>query len=318
MTSDQFNSFSQKQCTSLTVVLKGEGVLGGPHSVSFEYNFKASVVHISIEQGMVRTIKIIADSPVPILELWEFYNDIERLLMLLDGRFYIIKSAEFAGDACSKTKYASYMQECLIRRLTYFKTDPVYIYHSHKFLSYDTVLSRDLLAKWITWQEELDIIHPIALYNIADTGITHDIKCVFIIEVFEPIAEVSGICNKSNSSPKSCKQKITLKVCLDAVISKYGQDIFAKECSVNQDRFLQILVNTRNRMMHIKRTQSANNYLSASESVLYLVKLCHLYRVVLLSLLGIDYSQYQTAVVKSVEQWNSWNGVLTNFINRIK
>ena len=107
-------------------------------------------------------------------------------------------------------------------------------------------------------------------------------------------------------------------MCIDAVISKYGQDIFAEEYGANKGKFLQTLVNTRNRIMHIKRNQPTDKYLSGAESILYLVKLCHLYRTVILSLLGIDYSLYQSAVVKSVGQWNSWNGVLTNFINALK
>lgn len=70
--------------------------------------------------------------------------------------------------------------------------------------------------------------------------------------------------------------------------------------------------------MHIKRNQPTGKYLSGAESILYLVKLCHLYRVVILSLLGVDYNRYQPAIEKSVNQWNAWNGVLSTFINGLK
>lgn len=250
--------------------------------------------------------------------LWGFYTIIERLLMLFDGRFYIIESAAFTGDACSEADYSSYAQACLSRRLSYCKTDPAYCYSDHVFLTYDTVLSPELLSKWIQLQDELDIVHQVALYNIAATGITHDVKCANFIECLEPITEVIGIYDRFFPSLKPGDRTTTLKMCIDAAISKYRQDIFDEEYSVNKDKFLQTLVNTRNRIMHIKRNQPTEKYLSGTESILYLVKLCHLYRVVILSLLGIDYTRYKTAVKKSVDQWNSWNGVLTHFINAIK
>lgn len=318
MNNDEFINVGNKRCSSLAIVLKNEGILGGPHSSIFDYDFNRSVLHIGIEQWGVRKINISADSSVSMSNLWGFYTIIERLLMLLDGRFYTIESATFTGDACSETDYSSYAQECLSRRLSNCKTDPAYCYSSHVFLLYDTVLSPELLSKWIQLQDELDIVHQVVLYNIADTGITNDVKCANLIECLEPMAEIIGLYDSFFPSLKPGEKTATLKMCIDAVISKYGQDIFAEEYGVNKGKFLQTLVNTRNRIMHIKRNQPTDKYLSGTESILYLVKLCHLYRTVILSLLGIDYSQYQSAVVKSIGQWNSWNGVLTNFINALK
>lgn len=87
-------------------------------------------------------------------------------------------------------------------------------------------------------------------------------------------------------SLKPGERTTTLKMCIDAVISKYGADIFSREYTANKDRFLQVLVNTRNRIVHSKRNQPKNKYLSGPESILYLVKLCHLCRMVLLWLLA--------------------------------
>ena len=83
------------RCSSLNIVLKNEGILGGPHSAIFDYDFNGSGLHIGIEQCIVRTINVSADSPIPMSNLWGFYTIMERLLMLLDGRFYIIESATF-------------------------------------------------------------------------------------------------------------------------------------------------------------------------------------------------------------------------------
>lgn len=318
MNNDEFINVGNKLCSSLTIVLKNEGILGGPHSAIFDYDFNGSVLHIGIEQCIVRTINVSADSPIPMSNLWGFYTMMERLLMLLDGRFYIIESATFTGDACSEADYSSYAQECPSRRLSYCKTDPAYCYSNHVFLMYDTVISPELLSKWIHLQDELDIVHQVALYNIADTGVTHDVKCANLIECLEPMAEIIGLYDSFFPSLKPGEKTTTLKMCIDAVISKYGQDIFAEEYKASKGKFLQTFVNTRNRIIHIKRNQPTEKYLSGAESILYLVKFCHLYRVVILSLLGIDYARYQTVVVKSVGLWNSWSGVLTNFINTIK
>ena len=318
MNDNDFNRLGNKKCSSLNIVIKSEGILGGPHSVKFDYDYNGSILHIEIEQFNVRTINLSAASPIMMEHLWSFYTILERLLMLFDGRFYIMKSVTFIGDACSKDEYASYANERLYRRLSYYKTDPAYCYTDHVFLMYDAVLSPELIEKWIQLQSELDIVHQVALYNIADTGITHDVKCAFFIECLEPMTEIIGIYDCFFPSLKPGDRTTTLKMCIDAVISKYGKDIFDEEYSANKDKFLQTFVNTRIRIMHIKRNQPVEKHLSGEESVLYLIKLCHLYRVVILSLLGIDYDQYRCAVVKSVKQWNNWNGTLQKFINGLK
>ena len=118
MNDDEFINAGNNQCSSLKIVLKNEGILGGLHSAVLDYDFNGSILHIRIEQCIVRTINIAVNSPIPMSNLWGFYTVIERLLMLFDGRFYIIESATFTGDACSETDYSSYAQECLSRRLS--------------------------------------------------------------------------------------------------------------------------------------------------------------------------------------------------------
>lgn len=318
MNDNEFIKAGNNRCSSLNIVLKNEGILGGPHSAVFDYDFNGDVLHIRIEQCGVRTINVSVDSPLSMSSLWGFYTVIERLLMLLDGQFYIIESATFTGDDRSGSDCFSYAQECLSRRLSYCKTDPAYCYSNHVFLMYDAVLTPELISKWVQLQDELDIVHQVVLYNIADTGITHDVKCANFIECLEPMTEVIGIYDRFFPSLKPGDRTTTLKMCIDAVISKYGKDIFSEEYNANKNKFLQALVNTRNRIMHIKRNQPIGKYLSGAEAILYLVKLCHLYRVVILSLLGVDYNRYQPAIEKSVNQWNAWNGVLSVFINRLK
>ncbi len=317
MTDNEFINAGKKQCSSLKVVMKIDGILDGPHSTTVDYNLNGKTMHIKIEQMCVRKITISVDSPISMRKLWDFYGIIERLLMLFDGRFYILQSVTFIGNTCADADYALYAQECQARRLPYYKTDSAYCYSDHVFLEYDTVLNSKMLSNWVKLQDELDIVNQVVLYNMAATGITHDVKCANLVECFEPLVEIIGIYDKFFPSLTPGDRKTTLKMCIDAVISKYGYDIFNEEYSKNKDKFLQILVNTRVRIMHIKRNQPTGKFFSAPESILYMVKLCHLYRVVIISLLGIDYGQYRSAVINSVGLWNSWQNVLVDFLKAI-
>lgn len=315
MKDSEFTCLGQKPGSSLSIVLKNEGIMGGPYIAEFNFDYGGASFHIVLDQCLVRTVSIASDSPVALDTIWMFYTRLERLLMVFDGRFYTIDSVTFSSEALSEYECKSYAEECVRRRIACYKTDPIYCYIDHHFLDFNTVLSADILAKWIALDDELDIIHQAALYYIADTGVTHDVKCANIIECLEPMAEIIGLYDNFFPSLNPQDRNVTLKMCIDAVISKYGRDIFSQEYQQNKEQFLQTLVNTRNRMMHIKRNQPVDKFLSGEESILYLVKLYHLYRVVLISLLGIDYDVYSDKVIKSVGQWDGWNGILTNFLN---
>ena len=315
MKDSEFACLGKKLCLKLSIVLKNEGIMGGPHTIEFDYDNEGESYHVVLDQCLVREVSVASDSPVRLDSMWMLYARIERLLMIVDGRFYTIDSLSFSGETLSESESKSYADECIKRRIACYKTDPVYRYSDHHFLDFDTVLSADVLTKWKTLDDELDIVHQVALYNIADTGVTHDVKCANFIESLEPLAEIIGMYDAFFPSLNSQDRNVTLKMCIDAVISKFGKDIFRREYQQSKEKFLQTLVNTRNRMMHIKRNLPANKYFSGEESILYLVKLCHLYRVVLLSLLGVDYDVYKDAVKKSVGRWDDWNGILDSFLN---
>ncbi len=313
-----FDDNGKKLCSSLVIILRTEGILGSSNPLEISYALDGVDISIKIEQMGIRTVSLIPATPLPMAHLWDFYGKFEKLLVLLDGRFLIVEKVEFTGADCSETEYVAYASECLKRRLAYCKTDPAYCYSDHCFLPFDIAITTEILDNWLALHEELDIAHQVALYNIADTGVTHDVKCVNYIECLEPLTEIINEYEYFFPSLKPSERTTTLKMCIDAVISKYGADIFSKEYIANKERFLQVLVNTRNRIMHIKRNQPKDKYLSGTESILYLVKLCHLYRVVLLSILGIEYSCYKDAVINSVKRWDSWQGVLDDFISGLK
>ena len=108
----------------------------------------------------------------------------------------------------------------------------------------------------------------------------------------------------------------SLKVCVKALIEEYGKDIFEKEMEANGEGFLSTMINSRVRIMHIKRNQK-NKYFNGNESVLYILKLSLLYRRILLDILGIEKQMYADKLQKCVTRLNRWNDTLDKLLLRL-
>ena len=48
MNDDEFINVGNNRCSSLNIVLKNEGILGGPHSARFDYDFNGSVFTLKL------------------------------------------------------------------------------------------------------------------------------------------------------------------------------------------------------------------------------------------------------------------------------
>ena len=98
-----------------------------------------------------------------------------------------------------------------------------------------------------------------------------------------------------------------------SVIDRYGLDIFSNEIQTDRDKFSSILVNSRNRIAHIKSKQG-RAYLDGKESVEMIRKLFALYRVILFNLLGISrslYDSYLKSYVSSIDNELTMNEFLS-------
>ena len=60
-------------------------------------------------------------------------------------------------------------------------------------IDYESVLSNDLLKRWIILRDELDLMHNMMLYCISDVQMPVDMKCAFMIEVFSGISELGPV-----------------------------------------------------------------------------------------------------------------------------
>lgn len=290
------------------------GILGGPYKVGFVANYNNVSFDISIEQFGIRNTTISANSQVELDVFIQLFNEIDMLIMLGEGKFIPIKEAKILnGDTVLDSAELS---EKLSHRLNMFSSAD-YTQGSHSyFLTFDKYVNSERLTKWLSISDEMDILHKVVLYSMADTGLTIDCKCAFLIEAFKALTELIEIHVTNYARPFVKKGESKLGKYLVSVIDKYGGDIFTEELNVNKDAFIQILVNSRNRIAHIKSRQN-KLYLTGTESVLYAVKLSFLYRIVILELLGIDYSLYADAVKQSVLGLNDWNGILTKFKKKL-
>lgn len=306
------------QCTCLKASWGRDGIIfGGPKHVSFciEGSPKIQVI---VEQELKRIITISADSEINASYLHSVFSRVERLLMLFGGSFFPLETLEFTGvTETPDHMLKAYAQHCLIGRLSYFESSDFCKCTVNKLIDFSDVLSGNLYCIWEDILGELDIVHQVFLYSSSNNGQPVDIKSAFLIELAEPIVEIIKDRKHYFSSLTPRERGTSLKNCLDALICKYGEDVFAAELSTNYDAFLQILVNSRVRIMHIKHAQRGYHF-DGPESILYSAKMSLLYRKVIFELLGVEENKYVGSLTRCIRYWNQWNDILPKFELKLK
>ena len=289
-------------------------ILGGSHVAEFET--RDNKFFIKIEQFSYRKISIKASEETSVFELYGVFTKIERLLMIFDGQFLNLENLEFTDSSdTEKSMLKSVGNNLMHQRLSYFKSSDLVSYKVDKLLEFEEVLNSDLYDKWEHLLEELDIAHQMYLYAMGDTKITVDVKCAFLIELAETLVEVLKVYTNSFQKLKP-GNGTSLKACVKALIEEYGKDIFEREMEANKKEFLSTVINSRVRIMHIKRNQKIK-YFDGNESVLYILKLSLLYRRILLEILGVEKQVYVDKLRKCVSRLNRWNDTLDKFLLRL-
>lgn len=306
------------KCKSLIASYKNDKEnLEVHHKVNFELKMK-EVYHVNIEQKTIRKIIISSDEDVSAMNLYFLLSQIEKLLMLFDGAFLHLSEIKlYNSDSSDEEVLNSCGEKMIEKRLTYYTSADFCNYDIEKILEFDSVINADLFYNWKNLLEELDIVHQMYLYSLSDSGITVDIKCAFLIELAEPLVEiVKKHTNFFASIVPGKNRGISLKNCLDVLITKYGVDIFKRELSSDYDKFLSTLVNSRVRIMHIKREQKGVCF-NGKESILYALKMSLLYRKIMFELLGIHEDCYSEKLKEYVLKLNEWNNVLNGFLEKL-
>ena len=318
MVEDQFTQLMNNNITSLkTIFCRKRGVLATADSISINHSAFKNDLIISISQNGVRTIEVSTAVPMSAQHLWSVLYDTLRLSMLFEGEFLKLELAEFCING-KKTDWSDDLFRELKLRMLSIYSSADFVVGCSEFISSLGHFTDELLNKWLQIEDELQLIHPMALYGMCDVKIPVELKTVFLIEAFEPLFElIQQYRPEIKKAPALVKpgheKDSNLRRILESTIQVYGTDLFVKEIEKDIYLFTQVLTNSRNRIFHIK-TNNKKLVLGATESILYAAKLSMLYRRILLDLLGVSYDYYSERLKENVCRWNTWNGVLGFFL----
>lgn len=300
------------ECKQLQATYKVENkFLSGPRIAKICLQ-QETPIRVTIHQEGIRTITVVAEKDISVQVLYSILINMEELLMIFDGKFIKLYNLCFSkSDKNTERDLEKWSLQYKIRRPTYFTSSKFYEYNGNKLIEFDEVLTTKIFEEWERLLEDLDIVHKMFMYSICNSGLTVDVKCAFLVEQAEPLVEILKY--RKQLFPSLNPGKTPLKCCLGALISTYGKEIFKEELKSVYEEFLQTLVDSRVRIMHIKRCQD-KKYLDGKQSVLYSVKMYLLYRCIILDILEVDESVYYDKLCKCVKGWNEWNGVLHSFL----
>ena len=290
----------QFKCTKLFVVqgLKN-GYIGGPFQNEFELD-SGVVVSIISKFGKIN-IELTSNSPMKCDEFINIFQNIDKLLMLFDGRFYTIEKLIVSTD---KAESRDILNEYNSIRLNCFYSKELYKYSWLKINLLQDVLTKDLYDKWCSLISDLDIAFQMFLYALSDNKMTIDLNFAFLVELAEPFTELVKNSTNYCQSLTPGKRRTTLKDCIYNLIVIYGTDIFANELKDDYTSFLEMVVNSRVRIMHIKKNQE--NFFDGNECIKYSLKFSVLYRKILLSLLDVPYQKYKENIINISKKIDDW------------
>lgn len=282
------------------------GMFGGPYLNDFEYVYNNTNYRVKIEQNIKREILIGTDKVVKCSELFEMESLIEQLLFVFDGRFYPIESAKMIDKMEDPTIYQNKVDGCFDNRPPIYRSIDICRYRLMKLVNFKDIDLSNALLEWARVSDELDIAFNMLLYCLSDIYMPVDCKISSMIEMIKPFGE---IIEKSNDSFQieriGGKNKLTLKTALAAVIDTFGTEIFSKEINGDFKEFLDMLVNTRNKISHVKSLQN-KKCLDGVQCAFYIAKLSLIYRKMIFILIGIDMELYNENIIKAVNAWDKW------------
>ena len=282
--------------TKLSVVQGFEnGILGGPFQKQFETD---NGVFVSITQLYKREIELTSVVPMLSEELISIFQDFEKLLMLFDGRFYTIEKLTVSNE---NSETLDVLDDYNKIRLNCFSSKDLCQYSWLKLISFQDVLTNDLYKNWQALIDDLDIDFQAFLYALSDNKMTIDLNFAFLAELAEPFVELLKERTHYCQSLNPGKSGTTLKTCIESLIEIYGNDIFSKEKEANENYklFLDRVVNSRVRIMHIKNNRKA--HFDGRDCLWYSLKFSLLYRNIVLSLLDIPYQKYKEKIQKATK-----------------
>ena len=282
------------------------GMFGGPYLNDFEYVYNNTNYRVKIEQNIKREILIGTDKVVKCSELFEMESLIEQLLFVFDGRFYPIESAKMIDKMDDPTIYQNKVDGYFDNRPPIYQSIDICRYRLMKLVNFKNIDLSNALLEWARVSDELDIAFNMLLYCLSDIHMPVDCKISSMIEMTKPFGEIMEKSNDGFQIERiDGKNKLTLKTALAAVINTFGTEIFSKEINGEFKEFLDMLVNTRNKISHVKSLQN-KKCLDGVQCAFYIAKLSLIYRKMIFILIGIDTELYNENIIKAVNAWDKW------------
>ena len=295
------------KCKRLTATyVLSNGKLRRLPSCHFSSTDNSVPFSVDITQDGDRQIVIKFGSDTDTNILCDIHCSIEKIMMLFDGRFVPLGKLTFSDSDCvSDNLLEGEAQTRLSHRLPIFNSADFCRYSSLSLVDFDIVLDTKMYELWNCLLDEMDIAYQLFLYNLSETFGVSDTRLAFFVELAEPFVEIVKSHTHYFTTLEPGERGTSLKMCVDALISRYGDTIFDKEFSADYNGFLQTIVKSRNRIMHIKRNQTPGN-LTGQENIRYVMKFALLYRRILLDLLGISFNSYEKRLKKASSIIDHW------------
>ena len=278
---------------------QNSGVFASTRGVNLIHQSNNIAYTISVMDRDNRQVIVAPISDTTYPAMFGVYYNIETLLMLFEGQFFpTLNVFENNTD----------ITHCWRQRtLPSYSSADFMVGTDNILVDYSVFLNSNALEKWSSLRDDLDMIHNMVLYCLSSVQMPVDMKCAFMTEAYLGIAEL--LKEKRNIVfPSIGKGESKLQKYLQRIILTYGQDIFGQEIQRGLDVFTQVLVDSRNRIAHIKSKQE-RVVLNGSECVMYLMKLSLLYRLILLDLLDISVDSYKDRLVNRVQLINEHDAV---------
>ena len=151
------------KCRKLVATYQDEKlILEGPKFLKFQVDEN---VLVEIEQLGTRIITIIFVEEDSFRELYGILTKVERLLMIIDGRFIPLKELLFDDFENGTSEHLkSYSENIMNSRLSYYKSADFCNYELDKLIDFETIITSKLFADWQSILDELSIVHQMFLY----------------------------------------------------------------------------------------------------------------------------------------------------------
>lgn len=282
-----------------------DGLFGGPLCNDFKYTYSGVTYRVRIKQQGNRELRIAIDTVIECKELFSMFTFIEHLLFLFDGRFFPIEKAEVIDERENPLFYEQQVEQYFSNRINIYNSMDICKYEFMKLINFNEINLRNALIEWSLIDEELDIAYPMFMYCLTDNKMPVDCKIASFIEIAKPLCEIVEKENNNYFTQKNRSRKLDLRTALKVLIDEYGKEIFKTEISNDYCGFLDLLVNTRNKISHVKTFRN-KKCLDGVQCAFYIAKLSIMYRTIIYSLINIDRNIYIGRVTQAINKWDNW------------